>query len=66
LTDEPAGLSGLTDAVDEVISPQVLVGRLASEDVPDGDEDRVFDSDERALLAPVANQTAELCGEVTG
>jgi hypothetical protein len=64
LADEPAGLAGLADAVDEVIGTKILVGRPAGDDVPDGDEDRVFDSDERALLAPVADQAAELGGEV--
>lgn len=32
---------------DEVVGAEVLVGGCPGEDVPDGDEDRVLDGDER-------------------
>lgn len=57
-------MPGLADAVDEVVGAEVLVEGVSGEDVPDGDENRVLDGDERALLAPVVDQTPELGSEI--
>jgi hypothetical protein len=51
LSDEAAGSSGLVEASDRVVAAEVVVGGVAAEHVPAGDEDAVGNRDQGAFVA---------------